>query len=67
MVMQSINPATGQLIREYDTWDPQHLDSVLQQGADASPAWQQTSFAERAALMKALAAETVPPATAEEQ
>jgi len=55
--MQSINPATGQLIREYDTWDAQHLDSVLQQVADASPAWRQTGFAERAAMMRALAAE----------
>lgn len=57
MVMQSINPATGELNGEFDTWNPEQLDHALQEVADATPAWQQTPFAERSALMKALATE----------
>ena len=50
--MRSINPATGELGREY----PEHSDAQIRQKLQASAAafdqWRRTSFAERARLMR---------------
>lgn len=52
MAFRSLNPATGQLIREYDTWDESRIDQALQLTANASPAWAATPMNERSALMR---------------
>jgi len=57
MAMETINPATGKTEKKFDTWDNKQLDSTLQQVADVTPAWAERPMAERAELMKALAAE----------
>jgi succinate-semialdehyde dehydrogenase/glutarate-semialdehyde dehydrogenase len=57
MAMESINPATGKTEQTFETWDDKQVDSVLQQVADATPAWAGRPISERAELMKNLAAE----------
>lgn len=57
MAMESINPATGKTLKHFDTWNEKQLDEVLQQVADATPAWAGAGVAERAKPMKRLAEE----------
>jgi succinate-semialdehyde dehydrogenase/glutarate-semialdehyde dehydrogenase len=52
MAMETLNPATDELVQTFDTWDENELEAALQQVADASPSWRMTTFAERATLMK---------------
>ncbi len=56
MAMQSINPSTGQVIREFDVWTPRELEAALSAVATTTPVWQQTDIAERTRLMNAAAA-----------
>ena len=55
MVMQSINPATEEVIETFDEFSPGQVDSALQQVYDRQKQWRTTSFAERTAGLKALA------------
>ena len=55
MVMQAINPATEEVLKTYDEFSPGQVDSALQQVYDRQKQWRTTSFAERAAGLKALA------------
>lgn len=55
--MESINPATGERIKRFDTWDASALERALSEVAAATPAWQATSFAERSRILRAAAAE----------
>lgn len=55
--MKSINPATGERIKEFPTWDEPTLERALADVAGATPAWQATRFAERAKVLRAAAAE----------
>lgn len=57
MTLATINPATGASLKTFEDWDETRLRTALQQVADATPAWQAASFAERARLMKQAAAE----------
>jgi len=57
MAMETINPATGKSVKKFETMDAKQLDGVLQQVADATPAWAGRSMSERADLMRRLAAE----------
>ncbi|MGW8247292.1 MAG: NAD-dependent succinate-semialdehyde dehydrogenase [Acidiferrobacterales bacterium] len=57
MAMETINPATGKSVKNFETLDVKQLDGVLQQVADATPAWADRAISERAELMKNLAAE----------
>lgn len=52
MAYQSINPATGELLKDFDTWDSGQLESALSQVAKATPAWAQTDLAERCDLLR---------------
>lgn len=52
--MKAINPATGDLIREYPATGDDELERLLQQAADAFPAWRRRSFAQRAQQVFAL-------------
>ena len=51
MSMRAINPATGETIKEYQTWDQGQLDRVLQACHEAKPGWQALAIEERCALM----------------
>ncbi len=56
MTMRSVNPASGETIKIYDTWDDNHLDRVLQSSSDASHSWAITPMQERCSLMRNAAA-----------
>jgi succinate-semialdehyde dehydrogenase/glutarate-semialdehyde dehydrogenase len=50
--MKSINPATGELIREYAEHSDAEVAAGIARAEQAAGAWRRTSFAERASLMK---------------
>jgi succinate-semialdehyde dehydrogenase/glutarate-semialdehyde dehydrogenase len=49
--MKSINPATGELIREYPEHDDNQVEEILQQAEAAFAEWRHVPFEERARLM----------------
>jgi len=55
MVMQSINPATEEVLRTFEEMSTQEVDSALQQVHEAFPRWRKTSFEERSAGLRAVA------------
>jgi succinate-semialdehyde dehydrogenase/glutarate-semialdehyde dehydrogenase len=57
MSLESINPATGERLKSFDTWNEARLETALWEAAAAVPGWQVTPFAERARLLKNAAAE----------
>lgn len=52
MSMKSINPATGEMIQEYQKMTVKEVDRVIADAHAAFLAWQKTSFTSRAKLMK---------------
>jgi succinate-semialdehyde dehydrogenase/glutarate-semialdehyde dehydrogenase len=52
MAFTSLNPATGELLREFPVWSAGELDEALDAVAKKSPEWQSTSMEERCALMR---------------
>src|SRR5690349_16627460 len=54
--MRSINPATGDTIREYSEHDPAEIERRLQQSRDARQIWRRTDFTQRANLLRQAAA-----------
>ncbi|HEX7043744.1 MAG TPA: NAD-dependent succinate-semialdehyde dehydrogenase [Burkholderiales bacterium] len=55
--MESINPATGECVKQFAPWDEATLERALAEAAAAAPGWQATSFTERARVLRAAAAE----------
>ena len=56
MVMQSINPASGELLAEFDTWDQETLDYVVTQAGYMYPDWSKlTPIADRCMMMRRVA------------
>src|SRR5256712_9390078 len=55
MVMQSVNPATEEVLKTFDDFSPQQVDDALQQAHDAFGRWRTTSIGERAGCLGALA------------
>src|ERR1051325_1545882 len=55
--METINPATGERIRKFPSVDERAVDRVVSDVARAAPAWQATSFSERAKVLRAAAGE----------
>jgi succinate-semialdehyde dehydrogenase/glutarate-semialdehyde dehydrogenase len=56
-MMETVNPATGERVKTFDLWDEAQIEATLTEAAAAVPAWQATTFAERAALLRRAAAE----------
>ena len=54
--MRSINPATGELLREYDEMGRDTVRRILAGAADAFASWRDASFAERGLVMDRAAA-----------
>ena len=52
MALESINPATGELIERFDEWSAAQTAEVVDKTQAAWLSWRSTGFAERAALMK---------------
>jgi len=55
--MHSINPADGQMIREYAEAAPEEVAAALQRARRAFGHWRQAPFEERAAVLRAAAGE----------
>jgi len=52
--MQSINPFTGQIIKEYREYSPTEVEKIIVNVDQAFHSWKQTSFEQRAVFMKNL-------------
>lgn len=52
MSFQVINPATGEMVKEFPAWDDATVEAALSQVAEATPTWASTSIAERGDLMR---------------
>jgi len=52
MALRSVNPASGELIREYEEATPDELAAALGAAARAFESWRRTKFAERAAALR---------------
>jgi acyl-CoA reductase-like NAD-dependent aldehyde dehydrogenase len=55
MTMQSVNPATEELLDSFEEFTEQQLDQALDRAAMAFERWRRVSFAERSRLMTAAA------------
>src|SRR5262252_8720396 len=55
MVMQSINPATEEVVETFEEFSEQQVDQALQQAFEAQRRWRATSFGERASCMQGVA------------
>src|SRR5436305_13291400 len=52
MVIQSINPATEEILASFDEFTPTQIDEALDEAAGAFRQWRAASFAERAEPMR---------------
>src|SRR5918911_5560289 len=55
MVMQSVNPATEEVLETFEEFSTAQADDALQQAHDAQLRWRETSFGERAFRLQAVA------------
>jgi succinate-semialdehyde dehydrogenase/glutarate-semialdehyde dehydrogenase len=54
--MQSVNPFTGQILREYLPYSTAEVEKIISQVDQAFQSWKQTTFGQRAVCMKNLQA-----------
>ncbi|MBD3620319.1 MAG: NAD-dependent succinate-semialdehyde dehydrogenase [Chromatiales bacterium] len=52
----SMNPASGEVLAEYDTWEATRIEEALALAAKTQPVWAARPFAERRALLQQAAA-----------
>ena len=52
MPLESINPATGRVMQVFEEWTASATDRVIEEVHGSWPAWRDSSFAERAALLR---------------
>ena len=52
MTFKSINPTDGTTLKVVEPWTENQLQSALQQGADAAPAWARQPVSERCAVVR---------------
>ncbi|WP_100627633.1 NAD-dependent succinate-semialdehyde dehydrogenase [Algoriphagus formosus] len=57
MSIQSINPFTGKLLKEYDLYDEKRIETALSLGQETFQGWRKEEFKKRKELMLAAAAE----------
>ncbi|MEE8482094.1 MAG: NAD-dependent succinate-semialdehyde dehydrogenase [Acidiferrobacterales bacterium] len=57
MAMQTLNPATGEKIKSFETWSESELQQALQDTSEAFVTWRSTAIEQRAVLMKKAAHE----------
>ncbi len=55
MSIQSINPATGEVIESFEPFSQERIDQALDQAQAAFQQWRAASYDERAALVRAIA------------
>ena len=54
MAIQSVNPATEEVLASFDAFSPRQVDEALQQAHDAFQRWRRASFGERAEKVQAI-------------
>jgi len=54
-VLRSVNPTTGQLVREYAETTPAAVSAALELAGRAAQAWRETTFDRRATILRAAA------------
>jgi len=52
MPLESINPATGKVMQVFEEWSASATDRVIEEVHESWPAWRDSSFAERATLLR---------------
>ncbi len=52
MPLESINPATGKVMQVFEEWSAAETDRVIEEVQGGWPGWRDSSFDERAALMR---------------
>ncbi len=57
MAIESINPATEEVLATYTEWSPAQVEAALARAQAAQVAWRETSLDERARLLHAIAAQ----------
>ena len=55
MSMESINPATGEILKRYDEMTPETIAATVEEVDRAFTSWRSTSFGQRAKFMRAAA------------
>jgi len=55
MAIETVNPATGELVRSFEPLSDDELNRKLQRAAEAFRDYRRTSFAQRAAIAEAVA------------
>lgn len=55
MPFTSINPANGDALASFETWDDQTLERAIQQAANAVPLWSASNVQKRSACLRKLA------------
>ena len=55
MSIEAVNPATGKSIKTYTETTPDRVNTLIEQADRAFQGWRQTTFGERAALMRSAA------------
>jgi succinate-semialdehyde dehydrogenase/glutarate-semialdehyde dehydrogenase len=55
MTIKSINPTTGETIKEYEEMPPRVVRDIIEKSQEAFLAWQKHDFAQRAKLMRKVA------------
>jgi succinate-semialdehyde dehydrogenase/glutarate-semialdehyde dehydrogenase len=53
MSVESINPTTGEILKEYDEMTPEEIAATIEKADRAFASWRKTSFDERARQMRA--------------
>src|SRR5712691_3324284 len=56
MTIQSLNPATGEVLETFELFSATQIDKALAAAHTAFLSWRDTSFAERSALFRRVAA-----------
>jgi len=54
-MMKSINPATGEVIKEYELMDDETVRSVIDGAHEAQKEWRQKSYDQRAPYLREIA------------
>jgi len=52
MTLQSINPATEEIIATFEEWSAEQVESAIQSAHEAFAGWSRVSFKERAAILR---------------
>lgn len=53
--MESVNPATGEVVATYEEMNSQELETIVQEADEAQSHWRRRSFEERAVLLRKVA------------